>query len=366
VQVKGATTWRFNRSSVADQAAIALREAIRNGALRDPLPGEHQLARDLRISRPSIRAALAQLGREGLVLIRKGHRTRIVDRRKSRTAAAQPTVCVVCPASREKPFLLQQPVVRETHTLFAGEGINWEEYLDPYLAGPHPGVRLGKLVKKRQNVCWLLLAASPAIQRWFAASGLPAVVMGSCPPDVCLPSVDLNYDAVAWHAAGTMARLGHRRLGIILPSPPRLAGDNASREGFLRYAARQPRSMTVTELEAPANPAQFRSRLDRYLRDSQRPTVVLCLRPEITVTLLTHALASGLRIPDDLSIVSRDSHPFLETALPDMARYTTTTTKQATRTVRIALSLLAGQRVPRRPNLIMPTFVPGGTLGRAG
>ena len=55
----------FRRASVADQASAAMRSAIQHGALHDPLPGEHQLARQLGISRSSLRTAMAQLRAEG-------------------------------------------------------------------------------------------------------------------------------------------------------------------------------------------------------------------------------------------------------------------------------------------------------------
>src|SRR5688500_3143242 len=106
-------SWGFNRRSVADQAASVLREAIRKGELTDPLPGEHQLAYNLGISRPSVSAALAMLVSEGLIEVQKGRRSRISARSKKRFSPGQPKVCIVCPVSREANILKGHPVLLE-------------------------------------------------------------------------------------------------------------------------------------------------------------------------------------------------------------------------------------------------------------
>src|SRR4026209_1127885 len=110
----GGATWGFSRNSVSDQAAAALREALRVGELPDPLPGEHQLARDLGTSRPSVRAALAQLATEGLPAIAKGRRSRILNRQNTRSRLSRPRTCVVCPVSGMH-LLMEHPALLGRH-----------------------------------------------------------------------------------------------------------------------------------------------------------------------------------------------------------------------------------------------------------
>jgi DNA-binding LacI/PurR family transcriptional regulator len=75
-----------------------------------------------------------------------------------------------------------------------------------------------------------------------------------------------------------------------------------------------------------------------------------------------HLIELGLRIPDDVSLVSRDTHAVLELGIPELARYRSPTLKLAAHTVRLTQALLAGQVVSYKPHLIIPTFVPGSTL----
>jgi hypothetical protein len=355
--------WGFNRSSVVDQACMALREAIRTGELRDPLPGGHLLAQRLGISRPSVQAALRRLAAEGIVVIKKCHRCRLAKKFAARASAAHPGVCVVCPVPSESMDYGEHPLLLEMHAEFASRGIGWEVVIDRKLGGKLPERRLSRLVSARPKVTWILFGTRPPIQEWFVKAGVSAVVLGSCGPELGLPSADLNYEAVGWHAAGMVVRQGHNNIGLILPPDP-LPGDRASRLGFLRYAERRAPTMKILDWHIPDHPGQRSIILNRLLSGPSRPTVLISLRPALTIAVVTQVLASGLRIPEDISIVSRDTHPLLDSALPHLTRYRSTFKQLAMRAVRLALGQLAGRQISPRPSLVTPTFFAGTTLAR--
>lgn len=355
------TTWRFRRNSVADQAAAALREAIHRRELGNPLPGEHELARQLRISRPSVRAALAQLAAAGLIAVQTGRRARILNPRRRSAGRPQPTVCLVCPLSRHARYTEEHPILLEMHAQLASQGIGWEEVFDAKLAGPRPERRLQQLVGGRGNVCWIMSGATPPIQHWFANSSVLALVLGSCQPRVRLPSVDFNYHAVGWHAAGAMTRHGHNQLAVVLPSCP-LPGDLACRDGFREYLVRRTPHATVTELGMPENLETFGRKIDRLLADPAPPTAWLSMHPSCTLALFTYLLTAGIRIPQDASFIARDTHPLLDSGLPKITRYSSALKTVATRAVQIAARLLAGESVSNVPVQVMPRFIAGNTL----
>jgi hypothetical protein len=355
----------FRRASVADQAAAALRESIRQGAWGDLLPGEHELARRLSISRPTVRAALARLADDGIVTIRKGCRTRLASTRRKNLAGAPPTVCIVVPLPREAQGFNGHPLLMEMRAQFAVQGIGWEEVFDRTLGGRHPENRLASIVNGRRHVCWLLVGASATIQRWFQQARVPTLVLGSCHPGVDLPSLDVNYYAIGWHAAGCLAKNGHRRVVLVLPHRP-LAGDLACLQGLTEYIRQQDREISVIEVTAGPSRAGFLASLDRLLAKPQPPTAILCIHVAHVLMVLVHLLRSGRRVPQDISLLCRETRPSLDQGLPELTRYRSPVAKQAHHAVRIAQSMLAGHHVPTKPNRIMPAFVPGETLARAG
>ncbi|MDB6092741.1 MAG: transcriptional regulator [Verrucomicrobia bacterium] len=354
----------FRRASVADQAATALRESIRQGAWGDLLPGEHELARRLSISRPTVRAALARLADDGIVTIKKGCRTRLCSTRRKNLAGAPPTVCLVVPSPRESHGFTGHPVLTEMRAQFAVQGIGWEEVFDRTLGGRHPETRLASLVHGRHHVCWLLVGASATIQRWFQQAKVPTLVLGSCHEGVDLPSVDVNYYAIGWHAAGCLTKNGHRCVALISPHRP-LAGDLACLHGLTEYITQQDKRIAVIEVGAGPSRAGLLSTVDRLLAKGEPPTAIFCIHVPHVLTMLVHLLRSGRRVPQDISLLCRETHTSVDLGVPELTRYRSPVMKQAHHAVRIAQSMLAGHHVTTVPNLIMPAFVPGETLARA-
>lgn len=352
----------FRRASIADQATVALRDSIRQGAWGDLLPGEHELARRLSISRPTVRAALARLADDGIVTIKKGCRTRLCPKGRRNLASAPPTVCLVVPTSRDSLGYSGHPVLMEMRAQFAVQGIGWEEVFDRSLGGRHPESRLVNIVNGRRHVCWLLVGASATMQRWFAQARVPTLVLGSCHAGVELPSVDVDYYAIGWHAAGCLAKYGHQRFALVLPQRP-LAGDLACLRGVAEYINQRDKAITAIPVTSGSSRSGLLAKVDGLLKHPQPITGILCIHVQHVLMVLVHLLQSGRKVPRDVSLLCRETHSALDLGLPEITRYRSPAVKQAHHAVRIAQSMLAGHPMTNTPNLIMPAFVPGTTLG---
>lgn len=358
----GAAFSGFHRASVADQAAGALRDLIGGAAWGSSLPGEHEIARRLGIGRYSVRAALAQLAKQGLVEISKGRRPRLRHNLPAESTPARPAVCIVAPDSLERLDLRDHPVLMEVRAQLAEHGITWEEIFDGQLGGKRPERRLARLVEARRDICWLLLCSSAPLQRWFELAAVPTLILGSPHPGVRLPSVDTDYRAVGWHAAGRMAQYGHRRLGIILPD--RLAaGDVACWRGMKSYVEQHAATMTLAEVACGSHPSILQGKLKRLMLGRERPTAILSILPKNALTTYCHLLRSGFKIPADLSLVASDNHALFDISLPELTCYRLPTAKQARGILQAVRKVLAGHALPPRASMILPTFVPGSTLG---
>jgi len=358
-----ATPLPFRRHSLVEQAAQALRAAMGNGTLTDPLPGEHTLAEQLGISRPTLRAALTLLAGEGLLTLARGRRTRVNPGRVPHAGAARPAhVCIVCPQSRHQMQPGEHPILQQLHARFAANGIAWEEHFDRRLATARPEARLRELARRHPRACWLLLASTAAMQRWFAAAGLPCLVLGSCHADVRLPSLDLDYRAIGWHAGGALLAHGHRRLAIVLPDPP-LAGDLACLSGLRAALAPAAPTASLLTVTSGPDPRTLRTRLDRLLAQPTRPTALFCLLPVQSLAVLLHLRERGHRIPGEISLLARDIPTVLAAVMPEFAHYSRPVDRLAGRALRLIQDLLAGRVVAPAPCLLTPEFRPGKTLG---
>jgi LacI family transcriptional regulator len=101
------------------------------------------------------------------------------------------------------------------------------------------GGSLQRLVRQNPSLCWILVLADEATQRWFAENHVPCVVAGSAFAGLDLPSVDLDHRMLCRHAAGVLLGLGHRRIAL-LNHKSRRAGDVESELGFIEGLRNSP------------------------------------------------------------------------------------------------------------------------------
>lgn len=356
---------RFRIASVAEQAEQALRAFIRDGTLAEQLPSESQLAHDLGIGLSSLRTALANLEKAGVITRRNGLRARITPRgAQQRERKAPPTVCIVSSLSRETVAPDLNPVVLALNANFSSRGIRWEEVFDAKLDRGPPENRLRTLVADRDHVCWLLHGCSTPVLRWFSRSKLPAFLIGSCPPGVVLPSVDYDNRAVGWHSAGHLTKHGHRHIALLRPRRA-LTGDFDSCAGFLSYIERNAPGTAVVTITVDRDLSSLGAKLDQAMASAHPPSAFFALHPGAALKTIFHLLKAGHRIPRDVSVMCRDSISLFDTVLPEITRYHGSNLLLFRRASRIAQALLAGHAVPPKASLVTPSFIPGLTAGRA-
>ena len=358
----------FQPVSVVDQVAAAIRDAIQRDAWGQYLPGEHELTRQLGVSRPTVHRAIRILANEGLIRTSHGRRTQILShgrgREMSPTAClVAPAACVVAPAARDLAEVVDHPFMLAVRAQVVSRGIGWQEVFDQKLGNKAPERRLERLVRGRQRICWLLLLGTPPLQRWFEKSGVPTLVLGSCQAGLRLPSIDWDYHALGWHAAGTLARQGHRRVVLILRASPR-PGDLACRDGVIEYLEQLPEPTSLTTITAGRDAQELRADIDRAFRRRPRPTAVITVHASHALTAFTYLPKLGLRVPEDVSMVVGDTHPMFDISLPEMTRYRAVTEKTIGHVGRVVQQLLSGHAPSLKPFLITPTFVAGKTVVR--
>lgn len=356
---RGDRLLEFKRRTLAEQAAGALRESIRLGVWGDLLPGEMELARRLSISRPTLRAALAHLAKDGLITTRKGARSRICRGPRRNLKEVPPSVCVI--NLTRNPGVSSQPLLMEMRAQLATQAIGWEEVTDRSLAGNAPGKRLATLVHGRRRVCWLLVGCTAAVQRWFQAARLPTLVVGTCHEKVELPSVDIAYKAIGWHAAGVLCRHRHTRVALVTTQPV-LAGDMECINGLRSYRPPGGQPLAVTVITAAAETSVLRSNLDRVFAGPDRPTAIMSTHVAPLLTALAHLLRQGYRVPEDVSLLCRVTEVIVDAGLPELTRYRNPVIKLAHQAVRMVNGLLAGNQISAVPCRIMPAFEPGATV----
>ncbi len=348
--------------SKTGQLAELLRQRLAAGEWRDCLPSERMLADEYLVSRTTLRQAVAILVEEGRIgaatSTRSGRKLKPGNQRRGPVQVNQ--AIVLTPSLAGSPILLEQlAVLRE---LLGSAGIQVRVHEAGALADQErtePGLR--RLLVRRPGAVWILHRMPRGIQEWFAHSKTPAVVFGSTFRNIELPSVDVDFGAVARHATGLCLARGFRNFTLLV-NRTNLAGDlitvEALTDELRRSGAPPPRIM-----RHDFNRARLTDGLDHvFLPRRSRKEVLLISNQHHLLTALSHLLHRGVRIPEDLSVICLSNDPAIERLSPLPCRY-----DSGTALVRKLAAAVKGltEGVPPASHRILPKLIKGETFRSA-
>lgn len=348
------------RPSLITHSADFLREALLAGEWTELLPSERTLCTRLRISRPTLRAVLAQLEREGVISAVENKKRRILAASVKQPGKPRSSIIALLspvPQQAMPPFVLFW--VDALRELLAEADYQLEVHASAHCFVAKPAGGLKKVTQRVQAAAWVLFRSTPVMQRWFAEQNISAVIAGSCAEGLELPSVDLDYRATCRHAATMLMQKGHRRIALLLPGASH-GGDVESEHGFREAFATS--NATPILLQHHETAEQVVEQLDVLLKRKPSPTAFVVARSIHTLTVITHLLRSGYKLPRDFAVVSRDDDAFLEHVVPRVTRYSADAAKFAKRLSKLVLELAQTGRTSTKPVRLMPDLRRGETL----
>lgn len=347
------------RVSVVQQVAETIRRALQEGAWRHSLPGERTLSDQLNVSRPTLRAALAVLEREGWVG-RSPAKVRRILRQHTVAGSANRAVRLLLPFPVQTAPAFFVHWIQQLRTAVDGIGTTFEVHHGERFYMKRPQAHLELLVRQAPASAWVLARATEAMQRWFSDRGLPCVIAGSCFGGVSLPSVDFDHRAVGRHAAGEFLRSGHSTVAILIPGPD-LAGDLECVAGATELL--QPRGAHAIVVKHDGTISGIRQQLDKLLRSSKVPTAFFPFRATAALTIASELTRRGIRFPQDATLISRDNDSHLDCFSPLLARYAAEPRTFARRLANVVIRLSKERSAPTAAVRLMPEFIKGETLG---
>ena len=342
-----------------------LRREIAAGRWPKWMPTERVLSEQLQVSRRTIRSAMAQLSREGIVSSHVGLGTRVLKRLSQKTSTSfklERSVGLLTPEPIDslQPYLMLW--IDHLKSLLFNSGITLDIHTGHQFFRKGGGGGLQRLLKQHSHACWVLALSNETVQRWFCENKIPTIVAGMLHPGIDLPTVYLDTHALGKHATGHLLAAGHSKLLFLSelhPSPGAAAAECGFTEEVQRTSSRGVRG-EVWHLEA--EPQVYRRVVEKLLRQPSRVTGIVCLNPLAGATVVTALMRNGVRIPDDVSVITTYGDPFMRFLSPEPTRYSYRPNVFAKKIDRIVSQIVSGVTLTERSVRLMPSFIKGETL----
>lgn len=274
-----------------------LRTAVQNGSFGDRLPPENELAARYRISRMTLRRAVAALAEEGLVEPRHGAGTYV----REGAAQARTVALLVAPdmAQHHEDLFHQHLLVS---LMYACAARGWMLRVAPNAADLVTRLGAGRGVAI--SAC-ITVAFGAGDHRLLAELPVPIVGVDG-EPLAGSSSVLPDNEGGAAVAVARLIALGHRRIAHLAGSPDKLAG-RERREAFLGAMAQA--GLPVPEGAVIQGGFKYEGGYEamrRWWLSPSRPTAVFCANDMMAVGAARWAAEHGVRVGYDVSLIGCD------------------------------------------------------------
>lgn len=348
------------RHSLVGQTVEILRAEIEQGNWSEWLPSERALCKKYQVSRNTLRAALERMKRDRIIRAMHGSGNQILAQPKRKVR--QPEIRDVALLTREGLERLrptQSIMIDELRAMLGEHGCRLHVFHGAQFFRANPGPALRKLLIQNPHSCWILLRSSAPIQKWFSENYPRCVVAGSVHAGLKLAHRDLDHRAICRHAAGLLLGLGHRRLALVVSKPP-MAGDLESEVGMLEAIRHSPRAGADSIIcQHDGTVAGIGLALRRLMMQREPPTALLVANAYHYLAISSYLTQLGLRVPQDVSVISRDDDLFLSYLVPSPARYVTNPHAFAKLLQRSVLEILESGQAMQQEIKLMPDFIRG-------
>jgi hypothetical protein len=346
--------------NAAEQVAAHLQEEVRQQTWSGKIPGVKALALELGVNPKTVKAALALLVRDG-VLVGQGARRRhqihpseiLHSKQKLRVA-----ILVGDPPDKSVAYMveLQHLLMEAGHSaFFCSQSL--------LALGMNVG-RVARMVEQSEVDAWVVCAASGEVLEWFA--GRPVPVFALFGRRRGLPIAGAGPDKPPALAAATRAliALGHRRIVLLSRTERRLPEPGASERAFLDELARHGIAHGPYHLPDWEESVEgFQARLESLFRFTPPSALIIDEMPQF-IAVQQFVAGLGLRVPGDVSLVCTDADPAFAWCVPTISQIRWDSGPVVRRIVRWAANVKRG-KADLRQTFTPAEFVPGGTIGPA-
>lgn len=317
----------LQRKSLVDQVESALMSEIEQGRWEGLLPGLRELAKIFEVSVPTLSAAIDRLTKRGVLLGRGGRRRfQVAKRAGARHAQGKARKRLLIITSQGGITIQSKAATDVLHAFSValnrrGWAVQYAE-IDFYDA-QKPHRNWDELLKGERIDRILVLFGRESIGQWALNTGLPTCFLGGYAGDLPIPIIGVRSFSLLEHALERLITAGHR--GFFVPLCRRHPTFvDSLRKSYAKVLAAHDLAPKA-DLEVPAadthTPETILRLMERAWAQPKPPTGIIFMDWRDCVAGLGFLLARGLRIPEDVSVITLSHEHQSEWFRPTLAHY---------------------------------------------
>lgn len=301
-------------TSIADQVAAHLREEILRGGLSGEMPGAKRLADSLGVNHKTVDAAVSLLEAQGLLKSQGAGKPRLITPPKSgKPPSLRIGILIYEPEDAEFHIIieLRHSLSNAGHTcVLAGKSqkeLGWN--LE----------RIKKEVKKSDVDAWIVQSGSRDILEWFASQPFPCLALHGRFLGLPLAACGASMVPAVTEAVDQLLDMGHRRIVMIAQETDLVPTPGLLYRTFLEQL--QSRGIQTSSYNIPiweSSPDGLHRTLDSLFKLTP-PTAIFVTDVVLFFPTYIHLLKMGLRIPEDVTLISTDPHPQFKWCEPSVS-----------------------------------------------
>ncbi len=349
---------RLHVLNASEQVANHLRQELINARWTGTMPGEHQLVNELGISHNTVKAALRQLEREGLLIAQgAGKRRRIAQGRKASPGRGL-KVGILLYAPEDMDGGCFRMTVKRLEALDCQLEVANKTLTDLNLKLE----RVKTYVARHPAGAWVVFSGPKDVLQWFAAQPTPAFALFGRSVEVPIASTfPYKSDAVK-QLIEHLIELGHSRIVLLTRKERR-----KPRPGFIErlvfetMEAHGIRTGTYNLPDWQETKEGLHDILDSLFGHTP-PTAIVIDDPYYFVPVMQHLANRGLTAPENISLACLDSLRDTDWCVPSISQITWENDLLAKRVADWIRQISKGKD-DRRKRPVAARLVFGGTIG---
>lgn len=154
----------------------------------------------------------------------------------------------------------------------------------------------------------------------FRTSSVPIVLCATTSSDDTIPSVDIDHESAAYDAVKALIDNGHRVIGMISGTLQDPANGYARYQGYKR--ALEDNGLSVKDEYVRVGNYRYESGMETmkyFLELEERPTAIFSATDEMAIGAIHMAQDHGLKVPDDISVISVDNTRMASMVRPQLS-----------------------------------------------